>query len=162
MTFLRIHLAYKNIQRLRQIITILIKHGFYPIIERIHLTKLISIPQRIVGKKATIEQEALSLAVRTRLAFEELGPTFIKFGQILSTRPDILPEKFIKELLREIEEKPVAAASIAQVHKAVTMDGKDVVIKVQRPDIEAIIDNDISILQYLAKLIVKYIPESRS
>jgi len=192
MTFLRIHLAYKNIQRLRQIITILIKHGFYPIIERIHLTKLISIPQRIVGKKATIEQEALSLAVRTRLAFEELGPTFIKFGQILSTRPDILPEEFIKEflklqdevpsfafqdvvkvveqefkksvkeLLREIEEKPVAAASIAQVHKAVTMDGKDVVIKVQRPDIEAIIDNDISILQYLAKLIVKYIPESRS
>ena len=192
MTFLRIHLAYKNIQRLRQIITILIKHGFYPIVERIHLTKLISIPQRIVGKKATIEQEALSLAVRTRLAFEELGPTFIKFGQILSTRPDILPEEFIKEflklqdevpsfafqdvvkvieqefkksvkeLLREIEEKPVAAASIAQVHKAVTMDGKDVVIKVQRPDIEAIIDNDISILQYLAKLIVKYIPESRS
>src|SRR3989304_329057 len=192
MTFLRIHLAYKNIQRLRQIITILIKHGFYPIIERIHLTKLISIPQRIVGKKATIEQEALSLAVRTRLAFEELGPTFIKFGQILSTRPDILPEEFIKEflklqdevpsfafqdvvkvveqefkksvkeLLREIEEKPVAAASIAQVHRAVTREGEGVVIKVQRPDIEAIIDNDISILQYLAKLIVKYIPESRS
>ena len=71
-------------------------------------------------------------------------------------------KKSVKELLREIEEKPVAAASIAQVHKAVTMDGKDVVIKVQRPDIEAIIDNDISILQYLAKLIVKYIPESRS
>ena len=106
MTFLRIHLAYKNIQRLRQIISILIKHGFYPIIERIHLTKLISIPQRIVGKKATIEQEALSLAVRTRLAFEELGPTFIKFGQILSTRPDILPEEFIKEFLKLQDEVP--------------------------------------------------------
>ncbi|MBI5049129.1 MAG: AarF/ABC1/UbiB kinase family protein [Deltaproteobacteria bacterium] len=192
MTFLRIHLAYKNLQRLRQIITILIKHGFYPIIERIHLTKLISLHQRIAGKKATAAQDALSLAVRTRLAFEELGPTFIKFGQILSTRPDLLSEEFIreflklqdevppfpfqdiikvieqefkrpaKELFKEIEEKPIAAASIAQVHKAVTMDGKDVVIKVQRPDIEATIDNDISILQYLAKLIVKYIPESRS
>lgn len=192
MTFLRIHLAYKNIQRLRQIITILIKHGFYPIIERIHLTKLISLPQRIIGKKTTVQQEAVSFAVRTRLAFEELGPTFIKFGQILSTRPDILPEEFIRELLKlqdevppfpfpdvvrmienefkkpvkelfkDIDEKPIAAASIAQVHRAVTMDGEDVVIKVQRPNIEAIIDNDISILQYLAKLIVKYIPESRS
>lgn len=191
MTFLRIHLAYKNIQRLRQIITILVRHGFYPVIERIHLTKLISLPQRIVGKKTTAEQEALSFAVRTRLAFEELGPTFIKFGQILSTRPDILPEEFIKEFLKlqdevppfpfqdvvkiieqefkrpakelfkKIDEKPVAAASIAQVHRAVTMDGEDVVIKAQRPDIEAIIDTDISILQYLSRLIVRYMPESR-
>jgi len=191
MTFLRIHLAYKNIQRLRQIIIILIKHGFYPIIERIHLTKLISLPQRIIGKKTTVQQEAVSFAIRTRLAFEELGPTFIKFGQILSTRPDILPEEFIRELLKlqdevppfpfpdvirvienefkkpvkelfkEVDEKPVAAASIAQVHRAVTMDGEDVVIKVQRPNIEATIDDDISILQYLAKLIVKYIQESK-
>ena len=191
MTFLRIHLAYKNIQRLRQIIIILIKHGFYPIIERIHLTKLISLPQRILGKKVIVQQEAISFAVRTRLAFEELGPTFIKFGQILSTRPDILPEEFIKELLKlqdevppfpfpdvvrvienefkkpvkelfkEVDEKPVAAASIAQVHRAVTMDGEDVVIKVQRPNIETTIDDDISILQYLAKLIVKYIQESK-
>jgi len=191
MTFLRIHLAYKNIQRLRQIIIILIKHGFYPIIERIHLTKLISLPQRIIGKKTTVQQEAVSFAIRTRLAFEELGPTFIKFGQILSTRPDILPEEFIRELLKlqdevppfpfpdvirvienefkkpvkelfkEVDEKPVAAASIAQVHRAVTMDGEDVVIKVQRPNIETTIDDDISILQYLAKLIVKYIQESK-
>ena len=191
MTFLRIHLAYKNIQRLRQIIIILIKHGFYPIIEGIHLTKLISLPQRILGKKVIVQQEAISFAVRTRLAFEELGPTFIKFGQILSTRPDILPEEFIRELLKlqdevppfpfpdvvrvienefkkpvkelfkEVDEKPVAAASIAQVHRAVTMDGEDVVIKVQRPNIETTIDDDISILQYLAKLIVKYIQESK-
>lgn len=191
MTFLRIHLAYKNIQRLRQIITILVKHGFYPIIERIHLTKLISLPQRILGKKASAEQAAVSFAVRTRLAFEELGPTFIKFGQIVSTRPDILPEDFIKEFLKlqdevppfpfqdvikvieqefkkpvnelfkEIEEKPLAAASIAQVHKAIAVDGEQIVIKIQRPDIETTIDNDISILQYLAKLIMRYIPESR-
>ncbi|MDP2682543.1 MAG: AarF/UbiB family protein [Deltaproteobacteria bacterium] len=191
MNFLRIHLSYKNIQRLRQIIAILISHGFYPIIEKMYLTKLISLPQRIMRKKATADHEAISLAVRTRLAFEELGPTFIKFGQILSTRPDILPREFIreflklqdevppfpfqdvikviedefkrpaKELFREIDERPAAAASIAQVHRAITMDGEDVVIKAQRPDIEAIIDTDISILQHLAKLIVKYIPEAR-
>jgi len=192
MTFLRLHLTYRNIQRLRQIISILIKHGFYPVIERIHLTRLISIPQRIAGRKAIQEQEFISFATRTRLAFEDLGPTFIKFGQILSTRPDILPEEFIKEFLKlqdevppfpftdvvkaieqefkrpvkelfkEIEEKPVAAASIAQVHKAVTREGEGVVVKVQRPDIEAVIDNDLSILQYIAKLIAKYIPESRN
>jgi len=168
------------------------RHGFYPVIERIHLTRLISIPQRIAGRKATQEQEFISFAARTRLAFEELGPTFIKFGQILSTRPDILPEEFVKEFLKlqdevppfpftdvvkaieqefkrpvkelfkEIEEKPVAAASIAQVHRAVTREGEGVVIKVQRPDIEAVIDNDLSILQYIAKLIAKYIPESRN
>ncbi|MBI3755086.1 MAG: hypothetical protein HY265_02855, partial [Deltaproteobacteria bacterium] len=191
MTFLRIYLAYKNIQRLRQIITILIRHGFYPFIERIHLAKLVSFPQRIVGKKAFTEQEAISFAERTRLAFEELGPTFIKFGQILSTRPDILPEEFIKEFLKlqdevpqfpfqdvvrvierefkrpvkelfkKIDEKPVAAASIAQVHRAITMDGERVVIKVQRPEIEGVIEADIAILKYLARLFVKYIPESR-
>lgn len=196
MRFLRIHLAYKNVKRLRQIITILVKHGFYPIIERIHLSKLISLPQRVMGKDVSSFTSALnehgvaSFAVRARLAFEELGPTFIKFGQILSTRPDIMSEEFIKEFLklqdevppfpfqdvvkvieqelkkpvkelfRKIDEKPVAAASIAQVHKAVTMDGEQVVIKVQRPDIAAVIDTDISILQYLAKLIIKYIPES--
>lgn len=191
MTFLRIHLAYKNIKRLRQIVAILIRHGFYPFIERIHLTKLISLPQKILKKKTIADQEALSFAARARLAFEELGPTFIKFGQILSTRPDILPEEFVreflklqdevppfpfrdvvktieqefkkpaKELFKKIEERPLAAASIAQVHKAVTSDGDDAVIKVQRPDIKATIDDDISILRYLAKLMVKYMPESR-
>src|SRR3990172_8361351 len=192
MAFLRVHLAYKNIQRLRQIVTILIRHGFYPIIERLHLTRLISIPQRIMGKKASAEGEGVySLATRTRLAFEELGPTFIKFGQILSTRPDLIPEEFVKgflklqdevppfafedvikvieqefrrplnDLFKEVEEKPIAAASIAQVHRAVTKANEKVVIKVQRPQIETVIENDISILKYLAKLFVKYMPESK-
>lgn len=191
MRSLRFHLAYKNIKRLRDIISVLIKHGFHPLMERLRLTGLISFPQRIIGRKIAREEEELSVPVRMRLALEELGPTFIKFGQILSTRPDVLPEEFIEELLklqdevppiafkevvgvierefkrpaselfRTIEEKPVAAASIAQVHRAVTISGDEVVIKVQRPGIERTIDTDISILSYLARLAVRYIPESK-
>src|SRR4030066_480358 len=176
MTFLRLHLTYRNIQRLRQIISILMRHGFYPVIERIHLTRLISIPQRIAGRKATQEQEFISFAARTRLAFEELGPTFIKFGQILSTRPDLIPHEYIEEfkklqddvppfsseearevveeelkkpineLLDEFDEKPLAAASIAQVNKAVLQDGSKVVLKIQRPNIRKNIEADIDIL----------------
>ncbi|MDP2690433.1 MAG: AarF/ABC1/UbiB kinase family protein, partial [Deltaproteobacteria bacterium] len=136
--------------------------------------------------------EELTPPVRARLALEELGPTFIKFGQILSTRPDIVPHEFVMEFLKlqdavppfpfrdvvkvvesefkkpvselflSIEEEPVAAASIAQVHRAVTASGEEVVIKVQRPGIEAVVENDIAILNYLARLAVRHVPESRN
>lgn len=187
---LRFHLAYKNIRRLRDIVTILTRHGFHPLMERLRLTRFISLPQRIFGKKKALEKE-VSTALRLRLALEELGPTFIKFGQILSTRPDIVPDEFIEELLKlqdevapfpfieavkvieselkkpvnelftTIDEKPIAAASISQVHRAVTIDGREVMVKVRRPGIEELIDTDIVILGYIAKLLLKYIPESR-
>ncbi len=192
MSPIRLHLAYKNIKRLRDIVSVLIKHGFYPLLEKLHLTPLVSVSQRLAGKKAMKEKEALSPPVRLRLAFEELGPTFIKLGQILSTRPDIGPEEYITELLklqdevspfpfeevvkvierefkrpwrevfREVEKTPVAAASIAQVHRAVTRDGTEVMLKVQRPGIEEIIETDTSILRYLARLMIRYLPETRA
>ncbi|NMC78852.1 MAG: AarF/ABC1/UbiB kinase family protein [Chloroflexi bacterium] len=120
------------------------------------------------------------LALHFRLALEELGPTFIKFGQILSTRPDLLPPAYMAELsklqddvppipwegIREvlnqelgrapeevfatIETQPLAAASLAQVHAATLPDGREVVIKVQRPGIAAVIDTDLEILSSLA------------
>ncbi|MDB5038634.1 MAG: Ubiquinone biosynthesis protein [Bacteriovoracaceae bacterium] len=126
-----------------------------------------------------------------RKAFEELGPTFIKLGQLLSTRPDILPEEYIfefskltdqisgfpfkevlvileKELGRDplevfnsIEEKPLAAASIAQVHRAVLHDGEKVVIKVQRPGILEMIEGDIQVLHFVAKNLEKVREEFR-
>ncbi len=191
MRALRAHLAYRNIKRLRHIVGILLKHGFQPLMERLHMTRLLSIPARLSGSRKAREKEFLSEPQRLRLALEELGPTFIKVGQILSTRPDIFPAEYIEELLklqdrippvsfamvsgvieselgrpwnklfREITREPVAAASIAQVHRAVTLSGNEVVIKVQRPGIEETIATDISILRYLAGLLERHVPESR-
>lgn len=145
-----------NRSRLTEIATVLASYGF----GHIYRTK--------IGKKQD-SQDAQSL----RLAFEELGPTFIKFGQILSTRPDLLPHDYIEELskLRDqappfsfekiketfeedfnekledvfewVDEKALASASIAQVHRARTYEGQDVIIKVQRPDMEENLLRDI-------------------
>ena len=123
---------------------------------------------------------------RIRLILEELGPIFIKFGQILSTRHDILPEDILLELTKlqdntpsfsteaakriieqslhkkittlflEFDEKPIASASIAQAHTAKTHDGKEVVIKVVRPNIEKIIRRDVELMYYIAKKIERY------
>ncbi|MBI5587213.1 MAG: hypothetical protein HY889_02480 [Deltaproteobacteria bacterium] len=191
MSSLRFHLAYKNFRRLRTIVTVLTRHGFRPLLERLRLTGILTLPQRILGGKAARRELDLTTAERARRALEELGPTFIKFGQIISTRPDIIPQDFIVELLKlqdsvapipfsevvsvveaefkrpvreiflKIDEEPMAAASIAQVHRATTLSGEEVVVKVQRPNIEETIDTDITILGYIARLAVKYIPESR-
>ncbi len=188
---LRFHLAYKNIKRLRDILTIMLKHGFKPLVDSLRLTGMLTLSQRMLGKKQREGQEELTSPVSLRLAIEELGPTFIKFGQILSTRADILPQEYITELLKlqdavapfpfkdvvraieqefkrpvhelfsSIDQTPVAAASIAQVHRATTLAGEDVVIKVKRPGIEKTIETDTSILNYLARLAYRYIQESR-
>ncbi|MBZ0220912.1 MAG: AarF/ABC1/UbiB kinase family protein [Candidatus Methylomirabilis sp.] len=188
MTPLRVHVAYKSARRLREIASVLVRHGFYPLMERLRLARLVSIPLRFAGKR---RKDRLTEPVRARLAMEELGPTFIKFGQILSTRPDVVPHEYIIEFLKlqdsvsplpfseirkvieaefgrqvtevfsSIDEAPVAAASIAQVHRAITRDGDEVVVKVKRPGIEEVINTDIAILKYMARLALKYIPESR-
>ncbi len=191
MTPLRFHLAYKNINRLRTIVTVFVRHGFHPLMDSLRLGPLVSLPTRVLRRKLAREAAALTSPVRARLALEELGPTFIKLGQILSTRPDIVPHEYIIEFLKlqdsvapipfsqvrpvietefkrplnalfsEFDEAPVAAASIAQVHRARTVTGEEVMVKVQRPGIEETIDTDVAILAYIAKLALKYIPESR-
>ncbi len=129
--------------------------------------------------------------VRLRRALEELGPVFIKFGQMLSTRRDLLPEDIADELARlqddvppfpeqqsialieqslgkpvgelfaEFEATPMASASVAQVHRATLHGGEKVVVKVVRPDIEAVINQDIALLFTLARLAARYHPEGR-
>ena len=125
------------------------------------------------------------------MAFEELGPTFVKLGQLLASRPDLIPEDFVEEFKRlhdqvatvpfsEIEKvlerqfgagvatvfkwidpRPLAAASIAQVHRATLLDGTEVVVKVQRPGIEETISEDVSVLYWIAEALRKYAPEAR-
>jgi ubiquinone biosynthesis protein len=124
------------------------------------------------------------------MALEELGPSYVKFGQMLSSRPDLLPEDFIKELSKlqddvppfsfqevkaiikeqlghslgemyeEFDEKPTAAASLAQVHRARMKTGEEVAVKVQRPGIQETIDADLHILGKLAKLAERHLPEA--
>lgn len=180
-----------SIKRLRDIVLVFVKYGFYPLVERIHLYRVVSIFKRLRLTKRAKEKEELSLSQRLRLTFEELGPTFIKFGQLLSSRPDIMPEDYTKELSRLLDEvppvdfeeiaeeiedelklpidkiflkfdkKPIAAASIAQVYTATLYDGKEVAVKVQRPGIKDVIEKDINILYYIAHLLERYLPESQ-
>ena len=134
--------------------------------------------------------ETSTIYERIRLALEELGPTFVKFGQIMSTRTESLPPELIEELKKlqdhakpipfsevraviegtcpdifdwfaEIDETPVASASIGQVHRAVLKDGTLVAVKIQRPGIGEIIETDVTILKSLAERIETVFPETR-
>jgi ubiquinone biosynthesis protein len=170
----------RHINRYREVASVLARHGFGLILEEMGLVNLLSFPKRLFR----IEEEAdpQTLGERLRTALEELGPTFVKMGQIASTRPDILPDYLIYELEklqdqvppftfseaskiieaelgatpREIFEvfdpTPIAAASIGQVHHAVLKSGEEVAVKVQRPMIAQVIETDLEILQDLAGL----------
>ena len=179
--------AVKNVQRLGQMIAVFKKYGFMDVVDRLNLGKFL--PSK---KSETAEKIAeYSPQKRLRLAFEELGPTFVKLGQLLSTRSDLLPESYIEEFTHlqdqvqplsfdvvasvieaelgkkledaflEFKKAPLAAASIAQVHEATLLSGEKVVVKVQRPGIDKIIETDISLLAFVATLLERYIPETR-
>lgn len=180
---------FRNIKRYHQIIAVFVRYGFGDIISRLNLDLFV---QKVKYKNIKKSQfEKISTAARLRMAFEELGPTFVKLGQILSIRPDMLPESFIEEFkklqdnvppfsgeqaIKEIETQlgkfveelyssfdatPIASASIAQVHRAMTNTHEQVIIKIQRPNIQNMIDTDLRILSDLAKLIEKNVPESQ-
>lgn len=179
--------AVKNASRLRQVLTVFSKYGFADVINR---TKLgFFLPSKFVTSAK--EASGQTPAERLRNAFEELGPTFVKLGQLLSTRSDILPENFVEEFtklqdnvqpvsfdqIKKVLEKELggplekffstmsttalASASIGQVHEATLVTGERVVVKIQRPDIEKVIQNDISLLAFIAKALERYVPEVR-
>lgn len=181
--------TYRHLQRYRQILTVLFKYGFGDLVEVLKIEQYIEIGLKMISKKRRDRLEKLSRAERVRLAFEELGPTFIKFGQILSTRPDLIPVDFINELSKlqdmvppfpfeeaseiikvelgaapeelfaSIDKTPMASASIGQVYRAELKDGEDVAVKVQRPGIEKIIEVDLEIMFHLATLMEKHVEE---
>ena len=190
MPFYNVRQTYRVLQRVRQILNTLIKHGFGYVVERLNLQGYIPLGKRLfrIPKREVVPR---NVAEQFKLVLEELGPTFIKFGQILSLRRDILSEEFVRELEKlqdnvppfpvehsrqeilsqfgkpveklfpSFDEKPLAAASIGQVHRAQLPDGRDVVVKIQRPGIKQIVETDLNILMNLAKLLEKYMPEAR-
>lgn len=181
--------TYRDLKRYSQIASVLAHHGFTEVLDRLKARYHVAGGRKKFTRGRVPERPETS--VRLRLVFEELGPTFIKLGQILSSRPDILPADYIKELsklqddvppfpsgearsllesqlghpLNELfssfEEEPVAAASLAQVHRARTPAGEEVAVKIQRPGIEEVIETDIRILREFAGLAERHVPESR-
>ncbi|MDZ4185254.1 MAG: AarF/UbiB family protein [Desulfuromonadales bacterium] len=178
----------RNLKRTRTIFAVLAKYGLSHLLDALHVSDYLLAAKIMLGRRSGEEIERFSMPVRLRLAMEELGPTFIKLGQLLSTRPDLIPADYADELgklqdqvtpipfapLAEqiesalqqplnvlyafIDEIPLAAGSIAQVHRARLHSGEAVVIKVRRPDIEAIIETDLDILASLAAMIEKHDP----
>ena len=186
---LRVNRNIRTIRRYRTILGVLIKYGFGHFVEQLNIDFYLELGKRIITRDRMPKNlERLSQAQRLRLAMEELGPTFIKLGQLLSTRPDVLEQDYIQEfsklqdkvpavpfaeikdqiqrelgypadeLFSELLEKPVAAASIAQVHRGKLKTGEEVVFKVRRPGITKIVETDIDVLMGLAYLIEQHVP----
>ena len=189
MPFNRINRNIRSLKRYRQVLGTLIKYGFGHIVEQLNIDYYLELGKRIVSLgTASRELERLTQAARFRLVLEELGPTFIKLGQLLSTRADIVSADILQELQklqdhipavptdqimaeihRELgypveelfatfEETPLATASIAQVHRGTLKSGEQIVCKVRRPNIEAVIETDTDIMMGMAYLIEKHLP----
>lgn len=184
--------TYRHANRYLEIIGVLSKHGFADIISRSRLESVIDFGRKIVFRKADPKILTLSRWERMRLVLEKLGPTFIKFGQVMSNRADLIPMELIVELeklqdsvppfpgeeatniiekelgepltkiFKNFSHSPLAAASIAQVHKAILIEGEEVVVKVQRPGIDRTIETDLEIMFHLATMMEKHVPEMRS
>lgn len=178
----------RNLKRTRTIFAVMAKYGLNHLLDALHVSDYLLAAKVMLGRRRGQEIERLSPELRLRLALEELGPTFIKLGQLLSTRPDLIPPDYAEELgklqdqvtpipfapiatqiesaLQQplsalyafIDEIPLAAGSIAQVHRARLHSGEEVVVKVRRPDIEGMIETDLNILAGLAAMIEKHDP----
>jgi ubiquinone biosynthesis protein len=187
--FLGIKQRYRNIRRRQQIVGVLIKNGLGYVVQRFGLTGLAPVSSRREVMSSHKEAHYF-MAERLRKTMEELGPTFIKLGQVLSTRPDLLPPPYIEqmeslqdkvppmsylelvqqlerelghpdEIFEEFDWQPLAAASIGQVHRAKLKSGERVIIKIQRPGIERQVENDLQILLSLARFSEKRSQEAK-
>ena len=184
-----INKTYRHLNRYQRILRVLFKYGFSDVLERLHIDQYLESGLQMINRKPREQIDKLSRPERLRMSLEELGPTFIKFGQVLSTRSDFIPPEYLfelaklqddvppfsyeevesiflaemghkpEELFAEFTREPVAAASIGQAHEGVLRDGDKVVVKVQRPEIEKIIAVDLEILAHIAALMEKYLEE---
>ena len=175
----------EKIKRIKKLSDVLMKYGFEEILSRSELEK--RLPKRIVGRNRGKIKDIKSRTIyeRVRMALEEMGPAYVKFGQMLSNRNDILPEEMISELqklqdkveiqevdirkklaeelniipeeyFQSIDEEPMASASIGQVFRAVLKNGEKVVLKVRRDNIDNVVETDLVIMKDMAKFLEKY------
>ncbi len=183
---------YRSFRRYNQIIRVFVRYGFEDIMSQLIETGSFRFIRRLIPKTTRKKAELHSKWARMRLICEELGPTFVKFGQILSNRPDLLPKELIEEferlqdsvppfpgpqakkmvetelkksvevLFRSFEPEPFASASMAQVHKGVLTTGELVAVKIQRPGIREVIVEDIRVMYTLAKVFEKRMPSLKA
>ena len=188
-TIRNISRTYRHIGRYRRIVGILLKNGFGFLFKDLKVFRLLGFSQKELDSSRMEAVPLVDYAPRLRSTLIELGPTFVKLGQILSTRPDILPAELVNELallrdhvppfpfeqvrqivkeelngevedfFSEFDETASGAASVAQGHHAVLKDGTEVFVKVQRPGIRGDIMVDLEIMEYLASLIEGNEPE---
>lgn len=196
-----LRVVVKDAARARRIAGIVAKHGFSTLIEsrKDEAAAKATARKDLLGESAVDKDVTdvarhthLDLAARAVALLEELGPTFVKFGQILSTRPDLIPAEYvtrlqslqdhvstvsvddvrrtvtlslgkpIDELFASFDDAPIASASIAQVHGATLKDGTAVVVKVQRPGLKPIIEADLSLLAFLVEQVLEVFPEAET
>ncbi|WDP92702.1 MAG: AarF/ABC1/UbiB kinase family protein [Desulfobacter sp.] len=189
-TVTRITKRYRHLVRYQQIIGIILKYGFENIIDAMNINYYIESGLRLIPFAKPHEKvEKLSRNQRIRMMLEELGPTFVKMGQVLSSRPDLVPVDLTRELTRlqdkipsfgfdlvkqiihsefgkpwdqvfhSMEERPFASASIGQVHRAMLDRDTPIAVKIQRPGIQKIIEVDLEIIHYLAQVMENNIEE---
>ena len=181
----------RELPRLQEIASVFIRHGLGDFVQRIGIAGVLERAGQILTRNPVAEQTTLEPAQRMRMALEELGPTFVKLGQVMATRVDLFPPRWIAEfeklhaevpavpfeellpeleralgrspyeVFRDIDTRAQGAASIAQVHRAKLQDGTPVVLKVRRPGVRATIEADLRLLRRVAELIESEIPEAR-
>jgi ubiquinone biosynthesis protein len=181
----------RDLPRLHEITSVFIRHGLGDLVRRAGIAGVLERAGQMLSWGARAESARLEPAQRARLALEELGPTFVKLGQLMATRVDLFPPSWIAEfeklltetppvafdallpeveralgrspfeVFRDLDPVPLASASIAQVHRAKLQDGTPVVLKIRRPGIRAKVEADLRLLAQIAQLIESEIPEAR-
>jgi len=180
----------RNLGRSGEIAAVFVKYGFGDVVDRIRMQRYVRWGRRVILRQRNVPESHETRARRFRRALEDLGATFVKFGQVLSTRADLIPADVIAELARLQENvrpfpgeqalemverelgrpaselfavfdpKPVASASLSQVHKAIGHDGRKLAVKIRRPNVPREVERDLSLMTELAILIQNHIPEA--